>query len=275
MYNFNFDAIDDNQIDEETEKMMNTPSILKSKVNLNVTEEDLAKVNKKAYLDALQGFLKTAYQREMVRAFACEGKMPYVPKDETMKTMLHNQMDALATKPPFMLVTVNPRNNVSLKDFKKKIEKIVKKKSVLTYAYVYEVRRKDEGLHSHILLEYDDKPYNFKRGIKNTVKNICDSDNPHCLNFKFVEEQHLNSKLQYLLGNKKDSKMKGVSDSEVFRTENKLDAIYESCPPLPCRATQTAIAHDPVNPQNQLNINFEKSESPTQPLGKGLSDLST
>lgn len=205
-----------------------------------ITNAELSAINKKAYLAALEGFLKTCYQREMVRGFMTEGKLPYTPEDEGLLKMLKDQAEAVTTKPPYMLVTVNPRPEVKLPELKKAIEKFLRKKTISQYFYVYEVRTEDTGLHCHILLKYDIKPYDFKRGAKNTFKGVCDSSNPSCLNFKFIDEDTLPSKVEYLLGNKKDSKMKGVSQCRKFRIANNLPAFIESSPPLPCRATQKA-----------------------------------
>lgn len=205
--------------------------------SIKISEKELAQINKKAYLDALQGFLKTAYQREMVRTFATEGILPYIPNDPKLKLMLESQANAISTKPPFMMLTVNPRAEVTYAQLNKAVCKFLRKKTILAYFYVYEVRTADTGLHCHILLQYNAKPYDFKRSGKNTFKNVCDSSNPACCNFKFLEEDKLPSKIEYLLGTKKDSKLKGVECSKLYREKNNIAAFVESSPPLPCRAT--------------------------------------
>jgi len=205
-----------------------------------ITEKELAAVNKKAYLAALEGFLKTCYQREMVRGFMDSGKLPYTPKDEGLLKMLNDQAQSVTTKPPYMLVTINPRQDIELKALKKGVEKFLSKKSISQYFYAYE--NTDKGhIHCHILLKYDIKPYDFKRSAKNTFKGICDTSNPHCLNFKFIEEDTLQSKIDYLLGGKTDSKQKGVTLTTAWRIEENIPAFIESSPPFPCRATQKAI----------------------------------
>ncbi len=222
--------------------MAHLPS--KQKPSVEITEEELAAVNKKAYLTALEGFLKTCYQREMVRGFMDSGKLPYTPKDEGLLKMLNDQAKAVTTKPPFMLVTVNPRPGTKYEDLKKPMEKFLRSKSISQYFYVYETT--DTGhIHSHVLLKYDIKPYDFKRSAKNTFKGICDTSNPHCLNFKFIDDETLPQKVDYLLGQKTDTKMKGVGITKKWRTENNIPAFIESSPPLPCRATQKAILCQP------------------------------
>lgn len=207
--------------------------ILKNKLN-DITLEDIKKVHKKAYLESLQCFYKTAYLREHVRRFAEDGSLPYTPDDPSLREMLHNQANTLISKPPYMLLTINPKTD-DLESLQKSVKKFIKKKTIKHYLYCYEVRKQNAGLHCHILLEYDDKPYNFKRGTKNTFKNICDVNNPHILNFKFIELDHIQSKIDYLKGDKKESKQEGVKATILYRTEKDLLPIYESNPPFPCR----------------------------------------
>lgn len=232
---------------------------------IKITENELDKINKKAYMEALHGFLKISYQREMVRQFCQDGILPYVPKDLKLKQMLESQADALSTKPPFMMVTVNPRNDVTLSQLKKKIEKFINKKTIMTYLYVYEVRKENEGLHCHIILQYESKPYDFKRSGKNTFKTICDSSNSHCLNFKFITEADLPQKIDYLLGNKKDSKLAGVECSVNYRKINKLPAFVESSPKLLCRATLKLplIDESEVTTEGHVNNITDTTTTPT------------
>lgn len=203
-----------------------------------ITQDELEGINKKAYLDATYKFLTTAYLREHVRAFSEDGTMPFDIKDKKLLTMLENQANQLITKPPFVLITINPRPEVTLPELQKVVAKLLKKTTITHFAYTYEVRTGESGLHVHILVQYNDKPHHFKRGIKNTTKNICDSNNPNILNFKFISEQNLDDKINYLKGEKKTSKLKGVEDSVAYREKYNLLPLYESSPPLPCRATE-------------------------------------
>lgn len=206
-----------------------------------ISDEELQQINKKAYMDATLKFLTTAYMREHVRVFAEDGTLPLIPDDPKLLDMLNNQADALAQKPPNILITINPRADVSLRDLVKVVDKLIKKKTITHYAYVYEVRKENEGLHCHMLVKYDDKPYNFKRGVKNTCKNICDSNNPNILNFKFIPEEHLLQKFKYILGEKKSSKMSGVNYTIEYRKRHNINNIYESNPLFPCRVAVKTI----------------------------------
>lgn len=222
------------------------------KAELMISDEDIQKVHKKAYLESLQCFFKTAYLREHVRQFAENGALPYTPEDPKLVEMLHNQANSLITKPPYILLTVNPKEE-DLSSLMAAVDKFVRKKTIKHYIYCYEVRNSQGGLHCHILLEYNDKPYNFKRGAKNTFKNICQANNPNILNFKFIEGEHILSKIDYLKGIKKDSKKAGVEATILYRKENNLSAIYESTPPFPCRGAENevkVILNSPAEIQN-------------------------
>lgn len=192
---------------------------------------------KKAYTDALYQFYKTMFLRDMVSNVAERGVFP-IKSDLTMIRDVHERTtDRLTSKPPYMLITVNVKTDIKLSLLMKKVEKFVKKKTITSYAYCYEVRNSSGGLHCHLLVHYTPKPYDFKRSTKNTFKHLCDVNNPSCLNFKFVEEDNLLSKYKYINGEKSDKKNASVLASAKYREENKLSQIYESSPPLPCRAT--------------------------------------
>lgn len=215
-------------------KFLPKPSELFSKIK---------KISEEAYCEAMKNVLKQAYTRNIFNSLL-EGDMKVFQgiKDSQLQ-MLLEESDRLSTKSPYWFITINPRPNVDLSTLQKVISKLITKKSIQSYSYVYEIRdfkdNKYTGLHCHILLEHNDKPYNFKRSVKSTVKNICDFNNPHILNFKNVPTlDSLKQKYQYILGNKKDSKKKGVAHTITYRVKNKLDSIYESNPPLPCRITE-------------------------------------
>ncbi len=216
-----------------------------------LTEEEKQKSIKKAFIDAHHQFYKTCFLRDMVKTFTETGVPPTMPKDPELKKMVESQADAVSNKPPYMLLTINPKPNITLPELKKVVEKVIKKKTITEYAYCYEVRKDDNtGLHAHILLKYEDKPYNFRRGVKNTCKHICDTDNPNILNFKFVEEKNLQQKIDYIKGIKKDSKKPGVKASIKYRIDNNLLPLYESSPPFPCRATQVPRLVTPIETVN-------------------------
>lgn len=214
-------------------------SVVRDRASIVITDTELQKINKKAYLEATYQFLKTAYMREHVRRFAEDGKLPLEPQDSELLTMLNCQADSVMSKPPYMLITVNPRAEVSLSELKRVIAKLISKRCITHYYYVYEVRKADyTGLHCHILVMYTGRPYDFKRSVRNTCKHICDAKNPNILNFKYVDASLLLSKISYMSGDKSAKKLAAVGWTVTYRQREGLEDAYESSPPFPCRATQ-------------------------------------
>lgn len=204
-----------------------------------LTELEISKIYKKSATKLLE---KIIYAK-MVDDYYNTGKVPFHTTNEKINTIIDETYNKYATKPPYWFITINPRPDVMLDEFKKKIEKITKKVTVKEYFYVYEVRKQDHsGLHCHMIVRTTDRPYNFKRGIKNTVKSICDVENSCILNFKNIVEDVIRDKIDYMLGQKKNSKMAGVLATVAYRKENLLNDYYESATPFTCRVAQKAIS---------------------------------
>ncbi len=223
---------------QELDNIMSQYSNPPQNKEIKITYTEFCKVNKQAHLEALKDVLKCAYKRQMVSDLM-EGKLPFTPTDLTQLELLTKQMDSFTTKPPYMMVTINPRKDVTFAILAKAVNKFISKKSTGTYFYAYEVRKEDEGLHCHIIVQYNAKPYDFKRSAKSTFSKVCDSNNPNILNFKFITEENLPSKIEYLLGDKKDKKLPGVKYTKAYRSTHNIPEYFESSPPFPCRATQT------------------------------------
>lgn len=184
-------------------------------------------IEEKAYREALLQFYKTIYLRQMVEDFMSDGKTPLEISCPERRAMIERRASSCVTKPPYCMITVNPRPDTSLDLFKKKIEKFVNRKMITDYAYAYEVRNSEGGLHCHLIVKYQSKPFDLKRGAKSTFKDICDSKNPEILNFRWIDESDLSSKVNYILGNKQSKKLKGVKETEKYREENNLQPLYQ------------------------------------------------
>lgn len=183
----------------------------------------------KAYNDALYDFYKHAFKAQLVSDFMSEGTLPYNSENEVQQQLLLRAADNVSTKPPYMLLTVNVKPGTSLPELTKQIVKFTNRKMIRAYKYVYEVRHEDlTGLHCHLLLHYTCKPYDFKRSAKSTFKNICDSNNPNCLNFRYLKNEQIPEKIEYLKGHKKTEKMASVGYSQLYRKKHELQEMYES-----------------------------------------------
>lgn len=209
-------------------------------------EEDI-KIIAKAKRDAKYQFYKTLFLRSFVQDFMSDGKVP----DEAILTLEDQQIitrQALrnTTKSPYAFVTFNiDEKKCNLEVLQKTLIIFLKTKAIKEYAYVFEIRACENsqftGLHAHVLLRYTCRPWDLHRSAKTKFKNLMNVDNHSCLNIKYIAELLLPDKINYMLGGKKQSKQKGVELSREYRALHNLEEIYDSCPPLPCRATPQII----------------------------------
>lgn len=196
-------------------------------------------LHKRAYADAFYQHYKGIYARQMSQDFLNTGQLPYEPEDIECKALIDRARNAVISKPPYAFITINPYDVITLDELQKYVNKYKKRKFIDSYYYVYEVRKKDHtGLHCHMLIKYNCKPYDLKRNTQNTFKNVCDDSNPCVLNIKYIEQDILQSKITYMNGDKKESKKEGVLATKEYRIENGLPAYFESTPSLPCRGAE-------------------------------------
>lgn len=213
--------------------------------NLDIGENLLSRgekltILKKAQSDALYQFYKGLFSRQYVVDFMTEGKTPLDGLESNeQKLIIERARNAVVSKPPYALITINPYHTITLDDLEKYVNKYKKRKFIDAYMYVYEVRKEDlSGLHCHMIVKYNCKPYDLKRNTQNTFKHVCDESNPSILNIKYISEDILPSKIEYLKGHKKDDKLPGVNATKEFRFQNGLARYYDSTPPLPCRGAE-------------------------------------
>ena len=76
----------------------------------------------------------------------------------------------------FAMLTVNPREKTSYEEFRKKINKALRKKMVTRAIYCIEWRRGNVGMHMHALIELSmkKKPSHMQREFYNTFKTIVE-----------------------------------------------------------------------------------------------------
>ena len=218
--------------------------VIESKCTL--TEESTIRLGKykwikQAYKEAYLQFYKSLFSRQFVSDFMNTGEVPYEPVNNEYRELIDKARDAVLTKPPYILLTINPRPDIKLLDFMKKVEKFVKRKMISHYMYCYEVRNEEGGIHCHMLVRYVSKPYDFKRGAKSTFKDICEVNNPQILNFRYITDEQLPDKIKYISGDKADKKQDSVQATKTFRNKHNLQDLYHSTPILSCRGTEKPL----------------------------------
>lgn len=142
---------------------------------------------------------------------------------------------------PWIWLTLRPEK-ISLNDFKKINTKMLSKKWIKTYLYVYEQTGKTEeeigkGLHCHYLIYKGvKKQSDCIREIQNTVKNYIDVFNINSwrwCNINFIPEKFKNTKINYMLGKKRNTpkdphkEIKQYYD-RVYRDQNGLKEYYKT-----------------------------------------------
>ena len=204
-----------------------------------VSQDEKLSTVAKAYKEAIYQFYKTLFARQMISDFMEDGRLPVEPKQAEMLDYCKRAANAVITKPPHCLITINVRSEVSLQQLIKKVNKFTKRKIVREYIYCYEVRKADlSGLHCHLLCKYDCKPYDLKRNVRSTFKDVCDASHPDILNIKYVSDENLQSKYEYICGVKTEKKSEGVEASKRYREMHNLQPTYSSTPPLSCRGAE-------------------------------------
>jgi len=148
---------------------------------------------------------------------------------------LNNKIEAKHNT-DYIFVTINPRPNISLDDFKKIVFKSLSKNWLTKYLMVFEQRGIDDseigkGFHSHILIYRKGKKFNeIKREFQSSFRKVCDSDNPAVLNFRMCKDEDLDKRIKYITGIKKvyDDNMKDIKQQYdiLFRQKNNLEPYY-------------------------------------------------
>lgn len=147
--------------------------------------------------------------------------------------------------PLWWLITVNcDYNRVPFPAFKKAVEKMVTKKWIEEYYYVYEQRGEDtvdkpigHGYHVHCLIKRNDsktRGSEIEREIQNTASKVCDAKNPQICNFRrLLKPKDVEHAWKYINGQKdvdddKSYKMPALQCNPIWRSSNGLLELYKS-----------------------------------------------
>ena len=136
----------------------------------------------------------------------------------------------------YAFITISPKSNTTLDEFKKLVEKWVNRSIFTEYLYVFEQRGVSEdeigkGFHAHALVKrnLNYKPSKIKELTKNSFKNVCNVQNPACLNIKWISSNYVLDKQGYLLGEKSDEGKPEKQDiDKVWRLQKGLQPFYKS-----------------------------------------------
>lgn len=141
---------------------------------------------------------------------------------------------------PYIWLTIRP-SNITFKEFEKVINKMMSKKWIKTYLYVYEQTGVTEqeigkGFHFHGLI-YKGTKRNQQciDEFRNTLKHIIDLDSKYVNNFfnlNFIPIKYVKTKINYMLGHKQSSheNVKDIKQKydRPFRDQYGIQQYYKS-----------------------------------------------
>ena len=188
-------------------------------------QSDFIQTNSAAQQQALKLEL-IKYYRQEIRL----GRYHYLlPADIAEKLSISN--DRYNQKPPYVFLTANFREGVSLEDFTKSVHKAANKAWITWVMYCFEQRAENSeyhGFHAHMILCRGDKrPFELIREFKSTFRHVLDSDNPGILNIKFIEQKNVIQKVDYIKGIKQTDKMLKAAMDKPWRKSVGLQDLYE------------------------------------------------
>jgi len=205
---------------------------------------DVGEDSQTAYIKELDEFFETKkdWKRNFIKKFLNKEYLAQRLGDnykkmleyETSLNMTIRENTAKEHNNLYCFITINPRDNVKLEDFRAKVEKLATRNMFKEYIYVFEQRGAEskeagKGFHSHILLtrNCNYKPCKIKQNAQNTFKSICDSQNPNILNIQFIGESFAKDKQDYITdcktGEGKDVKQE---IDIVWREQNNIKQFY-------------------------------------------------
>lgn len=146
---------------------------------------------------------------------------------------LHKQ-EEIRENSKYVFITINPNQYITLLDFINKINKMMSKKWITNYLYVYEQRGENlselgKGFHFHCILEKPKtKSYNHMiRELSNSANSVCDTSNFHFFNIKSISEEECQRKIKYITGRKADDTKHLKQDMDIiFRQNHNILSYY-------------------------------------------------
>lgn len=134
----------------------------------------------------------------------------------------------------YVFITINPNAFITLLDFINKINKMMAKKWITNYLYVYEQRGEHlgelgKGFHFHLILQKPKtKSYaHMLRELSNSANSVCDSSNFHFFNIKSISEEECQRKIIYITGSKADASKHLKQEMDIiWRQNNNLKSFY-------------------------------------------------
>lgn len=197
-----------------------------------LSSQELAEIKSKAFKTAISKIYQAHYTEELMEneEFLSSDKQ-YDDLRQTIKAMTEKKKSGNSTH---IFFTVNTRPGTSVQNLLKKIIKCSNKKWVTDIAVVIEQRGEDqvhmgEGIHAHIIVNRGTEACKARRELKNTFKDLCDVENPHCLNIQWRKDSGVEKAFNYIKGIKKDKeKTAKMEIDKIWREKNNIKDYYQT-----------------------------------------------
>lgn len=137
----------------------------------------------------------------------------------------------------YLWLTVNPSPETNLSTFIQIVQKMLQKKWIQSYVYVYEQRGQSEeelgkGFHLHAIIKKpeDKSPAHCIRELASTFKKVCDTSNYHLFYTKWIGQEEYIRKLEYILGQKEstleNNKEQKQAMDKIWRNARSIEPYY-------------------------------------------------
>lgn len=148
--------------------------------------------------------------------------------DPTIK----NLRSKLNQKHRFYFITINPKDDITLKDFMEKVHKYTGRSMFDkgTVSYTFEQRSNDvddagKGMHVHIAAQSDLKKSHILRNTISSFKHMIGTEQH--IDVRIYPIKYLDDKIKYMKGDKWDEdKSESVEVNKFWRIANNIESLY-------------------------------------------------
>lgn len=194
----------------------------------------LMNASTKALDKTIQKYYENIYRMEIELGIGSQSLIDLHKRQTELREQLLAKDDAQL--PPIMFVTISPRYDIPVEKLKVLMARLIRKKWIEKYIYVFEQRGEAEdniyGTHIHLLIHRKGKRASqVIREITNSVKHVTDVMCDKTFNIKFVKEDDENVArvLEYITGVKADeSKHKKQEIDKIYREKYGLKDYYQN-----------------------------------------------
>lgn len=187
------------------------------------------------YTKAVELFKQQKFRQIVSMEYQLEQLGDYMKDVKLLEEDLKHKMKLKTARDnnnQYAFITVNPKPEIELETFLKKLDIYVNRQICQKFIYVVEQRGETleecgRGLHAHILVErnLNYKPCKFIQNTKNTFKNLVGNDKH--IHIQICGEDYKNDKIIYITGKNKDVTKSLKQDYDIiFRKNNNIPEYY-------------------------------------------------